>query len=130
VLVDPDEERFHSQDKDRTKTSTDRLVELWPRALEVLRRQFALRARLKLAGKIRHEELFFKDDGSPIRNLHRGPRPLKDSQHLLKGRPGEAVFRRRFSPCRRMYRRGGPPRWSALAHGRRHMLDPVRSSKG
>lgn len=40
-----------------------------PRALDVLKRHLALRARLVLAGKIRHNDLFFKDDGSPIRNL-------------------------------------------------------------
>jgi integrase len=61
--------RVDGRDKDRTKTSEDRLVELCPRALEVLKRQLALRARLKLAGAITHEELFFKDTGEPIRNL-------------------------------------------------------------
>jgi integrase len=61
--------RVMARDKDRTKTSEDRLIELCPRALEVLKRQLALRARLKLAGKLNHEELFFKDNGDPIRNL-------------------------------------------------------------
>lgn len=61
--------RVMARDKDRTKTSTDRLIELCPRALEVLKRHLALRANLKLAGHIQHEELFFKEDGSPIRNL-------------------------------------------------------------
>jgi hypothetical protein len=32
----------------------------------------AASARLVLAGEIRHDELFFKDDGSPIRSLHDG----------------------------------------------------------
>jgi integrase len=58
------------RDKDRTKTGEDRLVELCPRALEVLKRQLALRARLKLAGKIHHNYLFFREDGSPIRDLN------------------------------------------------------------
>ena len=61
--------RVMSRDKDRTKTCTDRLIELCPRALAVLKRHLALRARLQLAGKIRHEELFFKENGEPIRNL-------------------------------------------------------------
>jgi integrase len=61
--------RVMARDKDRTKTSLDRLVELWPRALDVLKRQLALRARLKLAGKIDHDHLFFKKDGTPITNL-------------------------------------------------------------
>jgi len=53
------------RDNDRTKTSEERMVELCPRALEVLKRQLALRARLKLAGQIRHENVFFRQDGSP-----------------------------------------------------------------
>lgn len=58
-----------ARDKDRTKTSEDGLVELCPRALDVLKRHLALRARLVLAGQIRHDNLFFKEDGSPIGNL-------------------------------------------------------------
>ena len=54
--------RVMARDKDRTKTSEDRLIELCPRALEVLNRQMALRARMTLAGLIKHEELFFKDN--------------------------------------------------------------------
>ena len=58
-----------ARDKDRTKTSEDRIVELHPRALQVLKRHLAFRARLKLEGKINHEDAFFKDDGTAIRNL-------------------------------------------------------------
>jgi integrase len=58
------------RDKDRTKTGEDRIVELCPRALEVLKRQLALRARLKLAGKINHSHLFFREDGTRIRDLN------------------------------------------------------------
>jgi len=57
------------RNKDRTKTGEDRLVELCPRAIDVLKRQFALRARFKLAGKIHHDYLFFRDDGRPLRDL-------------------------------------------------------------
>jgi integrase len=61
--------RVMGRDNDRTKTSEDRLVELCPRALEVLKRQLAPCARRKLAGTTRHDNLFFKDNGEPIRNL-------------------------------------------------------------
>jgi integrase len=47
--------RVVARDKDRTKTSEDRLVELCPRALHVLKRHLALRAGLKLEGKVNHE---------------------------------------------------------------------------
>src|ERR1700719_790693 len=56
-------------DKDSTKTGEDQRIELCPRALQVLNRQLALRARLELAGKINHDQLFFKETGEPIRNL-------------------------------------------------------------
>jgi hypothetical protein len=44
----------------------DRDVELCPRALEVLKRHLALRDRYVAAAKIRHEHLFFLEDGRPI----------------------------------------------------------------
>ena len=49
--------RVAKRDKDRTKTGVDLLIELCPRALEVLKRHLALRARLKLAGLIVHDDL-------------------------------------------------------------------------
>ncbi len=49
--------RVMNRDKDRTKTGEDRIVELCPRALEVLKRHLALRARLKLQGLINHDDL-------------------------------------------------------------------------
>lgn len=64
------------RDKDRTKTGEDRIVELCPRAMEVLKRQLALRARLKLAGKINDSHLFFREDGpSALATLRRSRRP-------------------------------------------------------
>jgi hypothetical protein len=53
-----------------TKTGEDRIVELCPRALEVLKRHLSLRTRLKLEGLINHEDLFFHDSGRPIRDLN------------------------------------------------------------
>jgi hypothetical protein len=65
--------RVMARDKDRTKTSEDRIVQLCPRALEVLKRQLALRERWQRLGtRIDHEHVFFKDDGEPIRHLHYG----------------------------------------------------------
>ena len=58
--------RVLRRDKDRTKTLEDRDVELCPRALEVLSRHLALRDEYVAAGKIRHEHLFFLEDGRPI----------------------------------------------------------------
>ena len=40
-----------------------------PRAIAVLIRQLALHRRLKSRGRIDHEQLFFRHDGAPIRDL-------------------------------------------------------------
>jgi integrase len=58
--------RVLRRDKDRTKTQEDRDVELCPRALAVLRRHLVLRDEYVATGKIRHEHLFFLEDGRPI----------------------------------------------------------------
>ncbi|HEY0941890.1 MAG TPA: DUF3596 domain-containing protein [Steroidobacter sp.] len=52
--------------RDTTKTGEARDVELCPRALAVLSRQLILRERLKQAGRIDHEQLFFDRDGRPF----------------------------------------------------------------
>ncbi len=56
-------------DKDSTKTGEDRRITLCPRALDVMTRQLELRERLKRAGKIDHDRLFFKATGGAIRIL-------------------------------------------------------------
>jgi len=78
--------RVLRRDKDRTKTQEDRDVELCPRALEVLRRHLALRAEYVAAGKIRHEHLFFLEDG----------RPFSDHTACVQIRSGEFVV---HTPC-------------------------------
>jgi integrase len=56
-------------DKDSTKTGEDRRITLCPRALDVMTRQLELRERLKRAGKVDHDRLFFKATGGAIRIL-------------------------------------------------------------
>jgi site-specific recombinase XerD len=62
--------RVAGVDKDVTKTGNDRRIVLSPRAVAVLERQFALRERLRRAGRIDHEHLFFTAAGEPIRRLY------------------------------------------------------------
>jgi integrase len=88
--------RVMLHDKDRTKTGEDRVVELCPRALEVLKRQLALRARLKLAGKVNHENVFFRDDGSQIRNLNGSLRLLALDAQATEGPLPRSVQRPPF----------------------------------
>lgn len=61
--------RVDGVDKSTTKTREDRIFELCPRAVAVLNRQFALRERLRGAGAIDHDHLFFMEDGAPIRDI-------------------------------------------------------------
>ena len=90
--------RVMTRDKDRTKTSEDRLVELNQRALQVLKHQLALHEKLKLAGKIDHDELFFKETGEPIRNLQYPWRNWRHTlQVTLKGRYREPYNARHSS---------------------------------
>jgi integrase len=83
--------RVAAFDKDSTKAGEDRLIELCPRALAVLTRQLARRARFEFAGKIHHDQLFFKQTGEPIRNLQypyvRWRRTLAQMQNIRYRRP-------------------------------------------
>src|SRR5688500_9061435 len=59
--------RVMKRDKDRT-TGEGRLIELCPRALDILRRQFALRARLELAGRSRMTRVS-KQNGHSVQTM-------------------------------------------------------------
>jgi hypothetical protein len=93
------------------------IVELRPGALQILERHLALHARLKLEGKINHEELFFRDDGAPIRNLQypwfRWRRTLTVT---LKGRYREP-YNAPHSSLRWNLMIGKNPLWVAKQHG-------------
>jgi integrase len=56
--------------RDRTKISEDRRIQLCPRARAVLERQLVLRQQLVRRGRIHHEHLFFHGNGKPIQRLH------------------------------------------------------------
>ena len=109
--------RVMGRDKDRTKTSEDRLIDLCPRALEVLKRHLALRARLQLAGKIRHENVFFKEDGGTIRSLqYPWVRWRRTLQVTLKARYREP-YNARHSSVSWNLMMGKNPLWVAKQHG-------------
>jgi integrase len=61
--------RVYGVDKDTTKTHEDRVIQLCPRAIAVLTRQRALHRHLKSRGRMDHDQLFFRHDGAPIRDL-------------------------------------------------------------
>jgi integrase len=68
-IISVNKARVAGIDCDQTKTGDDRRITLCPRALAVLERQLALRARLEAGGIIRHEHVFFRETGEPFRNL-------------------------------------------------------------
>ena len=109
--------RVAGLDKDSTKTGEDRLIELCPRALAVLTRQLALRARFELAGKIDHELLFFKQTGEPIRNLQypyvRWRRTLTQMRNIRYRKP----YCARHSSVSWDLMIGKHPLWVAKQHG-------------
>ncbi len=108
--------RVMRHDTDRTKPGEDRLVELCPRALEVLKRQLALRAKLKLAGKVTHENVFFRDDGSKICNLNDPSDGWRWSLKRLKVRY-RAPYSARHSSASWNLMAGKNIPWVAKQHG-------------
>ena len=90
--------RVMARDKDRTKTSVDRLIELCPRALAVLKRQLALRERLEREGRITHQAVFFHEDGYAWHDLQTQWRRWNHTlQHTVKGRYREPYNARHSS---------------------------------
>ena len=76
-----------------------------------------MRARLKLAGKLSHEELFFKDNGDPIRSLQYPWVRWKRSLNItLKGRCREP-YNARHSSVSWNLMVGKNPLWVAKQHG-------------
>jgi integrase len=65
-IVSLNKARVAGVDRSQTKTGEDRRVSLCPRALAVLKRQLALRARLVTAGAIHHDHVFFQASRSRI----------------------------------------------------------------
>jgi hypothetical protein len=102
--------RVMARDKDRTKASEDRTVALCPRALEVLKRQLALRERWQRLGvRVHHEHVFFKGDGEPIRHLHYGrTRPSSPGSNRRCGaRPRIGKPGTSGEPARQVIQRSG-----------------------
>ena len=101
---------------DRTKTPEDRDVELCPRALDVLRRHLALRADYVAAGKIRHEHLFFLEDGTPISDPEITRWRWRESINALKVRR-RGPYHARHSSVTWQLMLGKNLLWVAKQHG-------------
>jgi integrase len=104
-------------DKDSTKTGEDRQIVLCPRALNVLHRQLALRTRLEQADKIKHDHLFFKADGEPIRNLEYPYVRWRHTLMQLRGIRYRKPYCARHSSVSWNLMSGCNPLWVAKQHG-------------
>ena len=67
-VVSVNKARVAGIDRCQTKTGEDRRIALCPRALTILKRQLALRARLEAAAVIRHDHVFSDQTGEPFWN--------------------------------------------------------------
>jgi integrase len=83
-IISVNKARVFGVDRDKTKTSEDRRVQLCPRALSVLRRHLSLRAELQAAGQIDHDHVFFRETGAPFRNLQHSQRRWRTTLQALK----------------------------------------------
>src|SRR4051812_18692441 len=108
--------RVSGVDRDKTKTSEDRRVQLCPRALSVLRRQLRLRESLAAAGEIDHEHVFFVETGEPFRSLHHPQRRWRKTLQSLKVRYRRPYTARQTSVSWSLMA-GKNPLWVAKQHG-------------
>ena len=69
-LLSVTKSRVAGVDREVTKTGDDRRIALCPRAIAVLKRHLRLHRRLRRAGQIDHQQLFFTANGEPLRDLH------------------------------------------------------------
>lgn len=110
--------RVSGVDRDNTKTGEDRRIQLCPRALLVLERHLHLRARLKRAGKINHDHVFFLNSGEPILNLVYPARRWRKTLESLKMRYRRPYTARHSSVSWNLML-GRNLLWTAKQHGHR-----------
>jgi integrase len=85
-IIGVNKARVSGVDRNKTKTSEDRRVQLCPRALSVLRRHLRLRAALSADGKIDHEHVFFAETGEALLSLQNPQRRWRKTLQSLKVR--------------------------------------------
>jgi integrase len=106
-------------DKNCTKTGEDRIVTLCPRAIRILARQLKLRERLKTAGLIDHDHLFFTPEGAVIRHLRNVARRWRHSLSRLSGIRYRRPYNARHSSVSWNLMIGKSPLWVSKQHGHR-----------
>jgi integrase len=115
-IISVNKARVSGVDRCQTKTGEDRRVQLCPRALSVLKRHLLLRARLKAAGKIHHDYVFFLETGEPFRTLHYPQLRWRKTLQSLKLRYRRPYTARQTSVSWSLMV-GKNPLWVAKQHG-------------
>jgi integrase len=115
-IVSVNKARVAGLDRDQTKTGEDRRVTLCPRAWAVLQRQLALRTRLKAAGLIRHDHVFFRETGEAFWNLKIQAQRWRATLSSLKLRYRRPYVARHSSVSWNLMV-GKNPLWVAKQHG-------------
>ena len=115
-IVSVNKARVAGIDRCQTKTGEDRRIALCPRALAVLKRQLALRARLQHTGVIRHQHVFFCETGEPFWNLQMPAKRWRATLTSLKLRY-RRPYTARHSSVSWSLMVGKNPLWVAKQHG-------------
>src|ERR1700693_5848705 len=115
-IVSVNKARVAGVDRCQTKTGEDRRIVLCPRALAVLMRQLALRARLDAAGIIRHDHIFFRETGEPFWSLQIQAKRWRSTLNSLKLRYRRPYTARHSSVSWNLMV-GKNPLWVAKQHG-------------
>jgi integrase len=115
-IISVNKARVSGVDRDKTKTSEDRRIQLCPRALSVLRRHLRLRESLEATGEIDHEQVFFVETGEPFRTLHHPQRRWRKTLQSLKVRYRRPHTARQTSVSWNLMV-GKNPLWVAKQHG-------------
>ena len=115
-VVSVNKARVAGIDRCQTKTGEDRRIALCPRALTILKRQLALRARLEAAAVIRHDHVFFQQTGEPFSNLQIPAKRWRATLASLKLRY-RRPYSARHSSVSWSLMVGKNPLWVAKQHG-------------
>ncbi len=115
-IISVNKARVAGIDRCQTKTGEDRRIVLCPRALAVLKRQLALRARLEAADAIGHDHVFFRETGEPFWNLQMPGKRWRATLNSLKLRYRRPYTARHSSVSWNLMI-GKNPLWVAKQHG-------------
>src|ERR1700722_4007654 len=115
-IISVNKARVAGVDRCQTKTGEDRRVALCPRAAAVLKRHLALHGRLRAAGLVQDDHVFFRETGEPFWNLQIQGKRWRKTLTSLKLRYRRPYTARHSSVSWNLMA-GKNPLWVAKQHG-------------